>query len=192
MLGYCVKTNLIVHTLQPLYHIHSLEFVSPLNVLGAHLKWIKPNTAVDIFVSSVINWFLSYKNWALVAGTEINFVGMEQFFVPSLILNGSKTLLIHSVISEHLESIRQHFAPPLPLMSNPGLEGNEQVTNHYLDSWWQFPCAKLCASNGYSVIHIKAETKLTDIFKIVSSVFSSMKMCVVLKLMKQCWQFTGM
>ena len=59
------------------------EFVFPLNVLGAHLKWIKPLTAVDKFVSSGINWFLSYKYWALVAGTEINFVGMEQFFVPS-------------------------------------------------------------------------------------------------------------
>ena len=33
---------------------------------------------------------------------------------------GSKTLLLDSITLEHLGSIWEHFAPPLPLISNPG------------------------------------------------------------------------
>ena len=80
----------------------------------------------------------------IVTRTEINFNIWEQFFAPAfeimeqkwpsqelflkpqsryLVRLGSKTLLLDSITWEHLGSIWEHFAPPLPLISNPVLSG---------------------------------------------------------------------
>ena len=86
------------------------------------------------------------------AGTKINITDMEQFFLFRLIKSksrscqyrskwetvyymsefwkGSKTLLLHLVISEHLGSIREHFTPPLPLISNPGKLATHLIPQH--------------------------------------------------------------
>ena len=53
---------------------------------------------------------------------EQKWPSQELFLKPQsryLVGLGSKTLLLDSITKEHLGSIWEHFAPPLPLISNP-------------------------------------------------------------------------